>query len=158
MLLCSFYDLGLGLQKARFLDARTEGEHKHRLALGNAYYADKPGRVKVIGKAMRRDRQKKAAAIKAMGQVTGPIIATTLVLFAVFIPVGFMPGIAVGVLQWLVSGRFRRLYDAQWPSTAVPAASTATGTRSTISVRVASCAASSGAGSAISGAPFASSR
>jgi len=35
----------------------------------------------------------KEAAIKAMGQVTGPIIATTLVLLAVFIPVGFMPGI-----------------------------------------------------------------
>jgi hydrophobe/amphiphile efflux-1 (HAE1) family protein len=35
----------------------------------------------------------KTAAIKAMGQVTGPIIATTLVLFAVFIPVGFIPGI-----------------------------------------------------------------
>ncbi|MFH1152678.1 MAG: multidrug efflux RND transporter permease subunit [Pseudomonadota bacterium] len=33
------------------------------------------------------------AAIKAMGQVTGPIVATTLVLFAVFVPVGFMPGI-----------------------------------------------------------------
>jgi hydrophobe/amphiphile efflux-1 (HAE1) family protein len=28
-----------------------------------------------------------------MGQVTGPIIATTLVLLAVFVPVGFMPGI-----------------------------------------------------------------
>ncbi|MFH1076654.1 MAG: multidrug efflux RND transporter permease subunit [Pseudomonadota bacterium] len=35
----------------------------------------------------------KEAAIRAMGQVTGPIIATTLVLFAVFVPVGFMPGI-----------------------------------------------------------------
>jgi hydrophobe/amphiphile efflux-1 (HAE1) family protein len=35
----------------------------------------------------------KDAAIRAMGQVTGPIIATTLVLFAVFVPVGFMPGI-----------------------------------------------------------------
>ena len=35
----------------------------------------------------------KDAAIKAMGQVTGPIIATTLVLLAVFIPVGFLPGI-----------------------------------------------------------------
>jgi len=34
------------------------------------------------------------AAIKAMGQVTGPIIATTLVLLAVFIPVGFLPGIS----------------------------------------------------------------
>jgi len=35
----------------------------------------------------------KAATIRAMGQVTGPIIATTLVLLAVFVPVGFMPGI-----------------------------------------------------------------
>ncbi len=35
----------------------------------------------------------KEAAIKAMRQVTGPIVATTLVLFAVFVPVGFMPGI-----------------------------------------------------------------
>ena len=35
----------------------------------------------------------KEAAIKAMSQVTGPIIATTLVLLAVFIPVGFIPGI-----------------------------------------------------------------
>ncbi|MCK4503775.1 MAG: efflux RND transporter permease subunit, partial [Desulfuromonadales bacterium] len=33
------------------------------------------------------------AAIKAMGQVTGPIIATTLVLLAVFVPVAFLPGI-----------------------------------------------------------------
>lgn len=35
----------------------------------------------------------KEAAIRAMGQVTGPIVATTLVLFAVFVPVAFMPGI-----------------------------------------------------------------
>ncbi len=33
------------------------------------------------------------ASIRAMKQVTGPIIATTLVLLAVFVPVGFMPGI-----------------------------------------------------------------
>jgi len=33
------------------------------------------------------------AALKAMTQVTGPIIATTLVLLAVFIPVAFLPGI-----------------------------------------------------------------
>jgi multidrug efflux pump subunit AcrB len=32
-------------------------------------------------------------SIKAMGQVTGPIIATTLVMMAVFVPVGFLPGI-----------------------------------------------------------------
>jgi len=35
----------------------------------------------------------KDAAIKAMNQVIGPIIATTLVLLAVFVPVGFLPGI-----------------------------------------------------------------
>ncbi len=33
------------------------------------------------------------ASVKAMGQVTGPIVATTLVLLAVFVPVGFLPGI-----------------------------------------------------------------
>ena len=33
------------------------------------------------------------AAIKTMQQVTGPIIATTLVLLAVFVPVGFIAGI-----------------------------------------------------------------
>ena len=33
------------------------------------------------------------ATTKAMEQVTSPIIATTLVLLAVFVPVGFMPGI-----------------------------------------------------------------
>lgn len=35
----------------------------------------------------------KEAVAKAMQQVTGPVIATTLVLMAVFVPVGFMPGI-----------------------------------------------------------------
>ncbi len=34
------------------------------------------------------------AAIKGMAEVTGPVIATTLVLFAVFVPVAFMPGIS----------------------------------------------------------------
>ena len=33
------------------------------------------------------------AVTKAMTEVTGPVIATTLVLLAVFVPVGFMPGI-----------------------------------------------------------------
>lgn len=33
------------------------------------------------------------AVAKAMAEVTGPVIATTLVLLAVFVPVGFMPGI-----------------------------------------------------------------
>ncbi|MCG8443968.1 MAG: efflux RND transporter permease subunit, partial [Caulobacterales bacterium] len=34
------------------------------------------------------------AARQAMIEVTGPVIATTLVLFAVFVPVSFMPGIS----------------------------------------------------------------
>ncbi len=32
------------------------------------------------------------AAFEAMGEIIGPIIATTLVLFAVFVPVAFLPG------------------------------------------------------------------
>lgn len=36
---------------------------------------------------------RKSAAIKSMTEVTGPIVATTLVLLAVFVPVAFMPGI-----------------------------------------------------------------
>jgi HAE1 family hydrophobic/amphiphilic exporter-1 len=35
----------------------------------------------------------KEASVKAMTQVTGPVIATTLVLLAIFVPVAFMPGI-----------------------------------------------------------------
>jgi HAE1 family hydrophobic/amphiphilic exporter-1 len=35
----------------------------------------------------------KEATIKAMSQVTGPVIATTLVLLAIFVPIAFMPGI-----------------------------------------------------------------
>jgi len=34
------------------------------------------------------------ATRKAMGQITGPIVSTTLVLLAVFVPVTFMPGIS----------------------------------------------------------------
>jgi hydrophobe/amphiphile efflux-1 (HAE1) family protein len=41
----------------------------------------------------KRKLSAKPATIHAMGQVTGPIIATTLVLLAVFVPVAFMPGI-----------------------------------------------------------------
>ncbi len=42
----------------------------------------------------KRKLSPKPATIAAMGQVTGPIIATTLVLLAVFVPVAFMPGIS----------------------------------------------------------------
>ncbi|NWO04726.1 MAG: multidrug efflux RND transporter permease subunit [Alteromonadaceae bacterium] len=41
----------------------------------------------------------KEAVEKAMSQVTGPIIATTLVLLAVFVPVAFMPGITGKLYQ-----------------------------------------------------------
>ncbi len=37
--------------------------------------------------------EREEATIKAMDQVTGPIISTTLVLLAVFVPVGFISGI-----------------------------------------------------------------
>ena len=39
----------------------------------------------------------KAATSKAMKEVAGPIVATTLVLLAVFVPVAFMPGITGGL-------------------------------------------------------------
>lgn len=39
------------------------------------------------------------AVTKAMEEVTGPVIATTLVLLAVFVPVGFMPGITGTLYQ-----------------------------------------------------------
>jgi hydrophobe/amphiphile efflux-1 (HAE1) family protein len=35
-----------------------------------------------------------AATAKAMDEITGPVIATTLVLLSVFVPVGFIPGIS----------------------------------------------------------------
>jgi len=42
---------------------------------------------------MERGMQAKAAAIKAMSEVSGPVVATTLVLLAVFVPTAFLPGI-----------------------------------------------------------------
>ncbi|MCP4627758.1 MAG: multidrug efflux RND transporter permease subunit [bacterium] len=36
---------------------------------------------------------RKEAAIKAMSEVSGPVVATTLVLLAVFVPAAFLPGI-----------------------------------------------------------------
>ncbi|QCQ21884.1 efflux RND transporter permease subunit [Desulfoglaeba alkanexedens] len=41
----------------------------------------------------------KEATIKAMGEITGPIVATTLVLLAVFVPIIFMPGITGGLYK-----------------------------------------------------------
>jgi HAE1 family hydrophobic/amphiphilic exporter-1 len=41
----------------------------------------------------------KEAAIKGMEEVTGPVIATTLVLLAIFVPIIFMPGITGGLYK-----------------------------------------------------------
>jgi hydrophobe/amphiphile efflux-1 (HAE1) family protein len=50
--------------------------------------------VENVHRVMHDDRlPAREATEKAMGQVTRPIISTTLVLFAVFVPVAFMPGI-----------------------------------------------------------------
>jgi HAE1 family hydrophobic/amphiphilic exporter-1 len=42
---------------------------------------------------MERGLKPKEAAIQAMSEVSGPVVATTLVLLAVFVPAAFMPGI-----------------------------------------------------------------
>jgi HAE1 family hydrophobic/amphiphilic exporter-1 len=42
---------------------------------------------------MERGLKAKDAAIKAMSEVSGPVVATTLVLLAVFVPAAFLPGI-----------------------------------------------------------------
>jgi HAE1 family hydrophobic/amphiphilic exporter-1 len=42
---------------------------------------------------MERGLSAKEAAIKAMSEVSGPVVATTLVLLAVFVPTAFLPGI-----------------------------------------------------------------
>ncbi len=40
------------------------------------------------------DLDRRAAVTKAMGEITGPIISTTLVLLAVFVPTAFLPGLS----------------------------------------------------------------
>ncbi len=45
------------------------------------------------------DLEPKEATAKAMEQIGGAVIATTLVLLAVFVPVGFMPGITGELYQ-----------------------------------------------------------
>jgi len=42
---------------------------------------------------MEQGMERKAAAIQAMSEVSGPVVATTLVLLAVFVPASFLPGI-----------------------------------------------------------------
>ena len=43
--------------------------------------------------------ERREATRKAMRQITGPVIATTLVLLAVFVPIGFMPGLTGRIYQ-----------------------------------------------------------
>ncbi|HHQ69547.1 MAG TPA: hydrophobe/amphiphile efflux-1 family RND transporter, partial [Halothiobacillaceae bacterium] len=51
--------------------------------------------IENVERIMREEGLKaREASIKAMDQVSGPIVATTLVLLAVFIPVAFIPGLA----------------------------------------------------------------
>jgi len=51
--------------------------------------------IENVERLMREEGLKaRDASIKAMEQVTGPIVATTLVLLAVFVPVAFIPGLA----------------------------------------------------------------
>ncbi|HER34589.1 MAG TPA: efflux RND transporter permease subunit, partial [Halothiobacillaceae bacterium] len=51
--------------------------------------------IENVERVMREEGLKaRDASIKAMEQVTGPIVATTLVLLAVFVPVAFIPGLA----------------------------------------------------------------
>jgi HAE1 family hydrophobic/amphiphilic exporter-1 len=50
--------------------------------------------VENISKKMEEGLGGKEAAIKGMAEITGPVIATTLVLIAVFVPTAFLPGIS----------------------------------------------------------------
>lgn len=49
--------------------------------------------VENVQRLMEEGMDAKSATVQAMKEITGPVIATTLVLFAVFVPVGFLPGI-----------------------------------------------------------------
>ena len=50
--------------------------------------------VENISKKMEEGLSGKEAAIKGMAEITGPVIATTLVLIVVFVPTAFLPGIS----------------------------------------------------------------
>ncbi|MGF1551894.1 MAG: efflux RND transporter permease subunit [Paracoccaceae bacterium] len=49
--------------------------------------------VENVSRLLSEGRSRKEAALESMRQVSGPIVATTLVLLAVFVPVTFLPGI-----------------------------------------------------------------
>jgi hydrophobe/amphiphile efflux-1 (HAE1) family protein/NodT family efflux transporter outer membrane factor (OMF) lipoprotein len=56
--------------------------------------------VERVLELMERDGlDSKAATLKAMEEVSGAVIATTLVLLSIFVPIGFMPGITGKIYQ-----------------------------------------------------------
>jgi len=55
--------------------------------------------VEAVEKHIEEGLPPKEAAAKAMDQVTGPLVATALILSAVFIPTVFLPGITGGLYQ-----------------------------------------------------------
>jgi HAE1 family hydrophobic/amphiphilic exporter-1 len=50
--------------------------------------------VENVSTHMEKGLSAKEAAIKGMAEITGPVVATTLVLVAVFVPTAFLPGIS----------------------------------------------------------------
>ncbi|QFY43470.1 efflux RND transporter permease subunit [Candidatus Methylospira mobilis] len=55
--------------------------------------------VEAVERNIEHGMSPRAAALRAMEQVTGPIVATTLILGAVFIPAAFIPGITGRMYQ-----------------------------------------------------------
>ena len=50
--------------------------------------------VENVSKHMEQGLSAKEAAVKGMAEISGPVVATTLVLIAVFVPTAFLPGIS----------------------------------------------------------------
>ena len=55
--------------------------------------------VENVQRHMSEGMAPRDATRRAMTEVTGPIVATTLVLLAVFVPVGFLPGLTGRLYQ-----------------------------------------------------------
>ena len=80
----------------------TEATSDYPSSFDEKDFAVIPMSYSVCGKDYDGEREKltpKEATIKAMEQVSGAIVATTLVLLAIFVPVGFMGGITGRIYQ-----------------------------------------------------------
>ena len=55
--------------------------------------------VEAVEHNIEQGMSPKDASLRAMQQVTGPIVATTLILVAVFVPTAFIPGITGRMFQ-----------------------------------------------------------